>query len=351
MARLVVIAPGRGSYNRTELNYMTRFSDHPRYAKRGELLAEADRLRARSGRTTVTELDSATGYRPGIHLPGENASALIYTASAADYQMISPQHKVEAVLGNSMGWYTSLYLSGALTFKEAFRVVDTMGCQQESTEGGQLIYPLVDEQWHHEPERAAEAEAAVAAVASQGAQHWVGLSIRLGGFVLYAGSEAGIKALLKQLPPVTIGSNNYPYQLPRHLAFHTHLMQAAADYGQAQLGNIAWQQPQRPMIDGRGYIWRWNQTQPAELSQYSFSHQVLKPYDFTASVRVAIREYNPDHLVLLGPGETLGGSIAQVIISEGWRGVRSRQDFVDAQKEAQPPLLAMNRPAQAAQVI
>ena len=37
------------------------------------------------------------------------------------------------------------------------------------------------------------------------------------------------------------------------------------------------------------------------LRDYTLGHQVTEPYDFTASVRVALREFAPDHLVLPGP--------------------------------------------------
>lgn len=350
--RIVAIAPGRGTYNRTELNYLKRFEDNPRFEKRMELLALADSLRSRAGRITVSELDGAEAYSPRTHLPGENASPLIFTASAADFATLDPAHKVCAVLGNSMGWYTTLYTGGALDFEETFKVVDGMGwLQKDNLIGGQVIYPLVDDQWRADAERAQAAQALVADIASRGEDHWVGLSINLGGFAVYAGTNTGIRTLLAELPKVKVGANEYPFQLPRHSAFHTHMMAEASEKGQYLLNNISWGQPRVPMIDGRGAIWRPGRATRASISSYTLGHQVLEPYDFTASVRVALREYNPDHLVLLGPGETLGGAIAHVIIAEGWRGIHSKADFVAAQKGAQPPLISMNRPEQAALVI
>lgn len=352
MARLVVIAPGRGSYNRTELGYLNRFSDHPRFTKRQELREIADAQRARFKRPTVSEFDNASSYRPSLHLPGENASALIFTCSAADYAMIDPAHKISAVLGNSMGWYTTLYLGGALNFERAFRVMDTMGYyQKENLVGAQAIFPLVDENWRASDELKEKAAKALAEVNAKGDDFWVGPSIHLGGLAVYAGTEKGIKALLETLPKVKMGANEYPFQLPRHGAFHTDLMQDASSHGQYKLHDMHYDQPKIPMIDGRGWTWRAHQTGHQELVDYTLVHQVLKPYDFTASVRVALREHNPDHLVLLGPGESMGGAIAQVIISEGWKGIASKADFIAAQKSDKPPLISMNRPEQAALVI
>lgn len=352
MARLVVIAPGRGSYNRTELNYLQRFDDHPRFNQRQELLAKADDLRAQQGRPTISELDGADQYRSSLHLPGENASALILTAAAADFALIDPAHEVCAVLGNSMGWYITLYTGGALSFEDAFHVVDTMGWYQKgNVQGGQLIYPVVDEQWRPDPEREATAFAAAERVAAQGEDHWVGLSIRLGGQLVFAGTDKGIRALLAELPKHKLGSYEYPFQLARHSAFHTHLMRAASDHGLAEAGQVNWRQPNTTMIDGNGRQWKPHRTPANALRDYTFIDQVIRPYDFTASVRVALREYNPDALVLLGPGETLGGAIAQVMIAEGWRGMRQRADFIAAQKSDHPPLISMNRPEQAAHIL
>ena len=352
MARLVIIAPGRGSYNRTELNYLNRFEGNARHGSRLALRDTADQMRTRFSRSSVSELDGAESYSPRVHLPGENASALIYTCGIADLNTIAPEHKIVAALGNSMGWYTTLHVGGALCFEDAFKVVDTMGWfQKGNIQGGQVIYPIVDDQWHTDPKRQQDAEAALQRVASRGQDYWVGPSIKLGGFLVLAGTTKGVKALLEELPKVKMGATEYPFQLARHGAFHTHMMAEASQHGLYSLGDLPWGQPKIPMIDGRGFIWRPHRTTHTELKDYTLTHQVLEPYDFSLSLRVAIREYNPDHFVLLGPGETLGGSIAQVLIGEKWRGLDSKKAFTDAQKGDLPPLISMNRPDQARLII
>jgi len=352
MARLVVVAPGRGTYNRTELGYLGRFAAHPRYAKRQALLARADALRQALNRPTVSELDGAAAYSPRLHLPGENASPLILTCAAADLAMIAPEHEIVAVLGNSMGWYIALHAGGALDFDNAFRVVDAMGWQQkDNVIGGQIIYPTVDERWRRDPAKEAMVMDALAAVNARGEAYRAALSIRLGGFLVLAGTDLAVKELLAALPKTKLRSAEYPFQLARHSAFHTSLMANASKQGLAELADVAWGQPAVPMIDGRGAVWRPRQTDPADLMRYTLVHQVLEPYDFTASLRVALREYNPDHVVLLGPGETLGGAIAHVMIAEGWRGLDEKRAFVEAQSRPAPPLIAMNRPDQAETVI
>ena len=68
-------------------------------------------------------------------------------------------------------------------------------------------------------------------------------------------------------------------------------------------------------------------------------------YDFTAAITVAIREFAPDRIVLLGPGETLGGAIGQVLVALGWQGIINKATFMARQAD-DPLLLAMGRPGQ-----
>ena len=74
--------------------------------------------------------------------------------------------------------------------------------------------------------------------------------------------------------------------------------------------------------------------------------QVLSTFDFTTSIRAALREFAPERVVLLGPGETLGGAIAQVLVLEGWQGIRSKSEFIARQATDEPILISMGRPDQ-----
>ena len=55
--------------------------------------------------------------------------------------------------------------------------------------------------------------------------------------------------------------------------------------------------------------------------------------------------------MLPGPGSTMGGPVAQIMIQQGWRGLRDRQDFLEAQAGARPVLLSMAWPDQRGKVI
>jgi hypothetical protein len=69
------------------------------------------------------------------------------------------------------------------------------------------------------------------------------------------------------------------------------------------------------------------------LASYTLGHQVTEPYDFTKSLRTALRHLGPEVVVLLGPGNSLGGPSARILVWEGWRGWRDRDAFDEAQTE------------------
>ena len=58
-------------------------------------------------------------------------------------------------------------------------------------------------------------------------------------------------------------------------------------------------------------------------------------------MQVALREFAPETVVLPGPGNTLGGIVGQVLAAEGWRGVRSKADFLEMQSGSAPFVVSM----------
>ena len=102
------------------------------------------------------------------------------------------------------------------------------------------------------------------------------------------------------------------------------------------------------MVDGRGHVWRPFASQAQALHRYTFVTQILETYHFTRAIQVAAREYAPDRIILLGPGDTLGGAIAQALIAIEWRGLRSKADFQEMQGSSSPVLLSMGREDQRA---
>ncbi len=333
MRRIIVVCPGRGSYTRETLHTL---SETPS-------VAVANTLRAGLGRPTPTEMDAAESYVSRLHVAGENASILTAACSLADRDRLAGV-EICAVVGNSMGWYTALSVAGALPLADGLRVIETMGQYQAGNViGGQLVYPLTDADWRPDAAAIAAVDGALATIP----ELW--WSIRLGGQAVLGGSTAAINTALKQLPPRRIGDRDAPFQLPLHSAFHTPLLAPASARAGADLADLAWSAPILPLVDGQGRIWRPRSADPVALANYTLTTQVVEPYDFTTSIRVALAEYAPDAVVLLGPGGNLGGAVAAAMIHDGWKGVRSKADFVALQAR-DPFVLAMARPDQRALV-
>jgi acyl transferase domain-containing protein len=129
----------------------------------------------------------------------------------------------------------------------------------------------------------------------------------------------------------------------QHGPYHTPLVQGVADRAREQLARLQFEAPRVTLVDGRGVRHTPWSTDPRDLLEYTLGAQIVTPYDFALSVRVALREYAPDHLVAPGPGNTLGGVAGQILIAEGWRGIRERADFDRVQQGEQPILVSMRR--------
>ncbi len=338
----LVVCPGRGSYGKAELGYLKRL-----HADKGELIAAFDRLRAERGQPTVSELDGADRFSPATHTRGDIASPLIFAASFADFLAVDrSRFDIAAVTGNSMGWYTALACAGAVNPEHGFAIVDAMGENSQAGEpGGQVLLSLVDEDWRETPGLRDELASAASSIGARPG-HALSVSIELGGMIVFAGNDAGLGALLAEAP-ATPGRE--PMRLVNHGPFHSKLMQGSSDRAVERLPADWFSAPERPMVDGRGRIWRPFATDPEALWRYTFVTQILETYGFTTAIQVAVREHAPDRIILLGPGDSLGGAIAQALIAIEWRGLRSKADFQEMQA-SQPFLLAMGRHEQRALV-
>jgi len=330
MKRIAILCPGRGSY--TEKTMGTLPAGHP-------WVARADELRAEYGLPTLSELDRAPKFSGAVHLRPANVSLLIWLVTVLDAAAAMEQDECVAVAGNSMGWYTALAVGGALSFDDGFRLVQEMALLQERhAGGGQILYPLVDDDWRRDAARASAVRAALESSNGHALP-----SIELGGFAVLAGTEDGIKHLLANLPQVKLGANTYPFRLMQHGAYHTPLVQPVSDAALETLSRLRFGAPRTTLIDGRGVRFTPWSTDVTELVRYTLTTQVTDPYDFTKSVRVALREHAPDQVVLPGPGNTLGGICGQILCHEGWRGMACKADFEREQAGERPLVRSMRR--------
>ncbi len=234
-----------------------------------------------------------------------------------------------------MGWYIALACAGALDPMGGMQVVNTMGTlMQVHMIGGQLIYPFLDDNWQEIPGRRDNLLSEAATINAR-PDHDLGLSIDLGGMLVLAGNEAGLSAFERSVPAL---QGRFPMRLQNHAGFHTHLQRPISKLGFDALSEQLFVQPTIPLIDGRGAIWYPNSTDISALYNYTLGHQVVEPYDFTAAIRTAAREFMPDVFIVLGPGTTLGGATAQALIQANWRGWRSKLNFQE-EAQTQPRLL------------
>lgn len=335
--RALVVCPGRGSYGRDTLGYLA--------GRAPELVELCDRWRADHGRPTLTALDGADAFRGKLHVAGENASLLTFACSLADRRELSDRYEIVGVMGNSMGWYTALAASGALSVGHAVRLVDTMGAYQErNVRGAQLITPLTGPDWQADPGRRADIDAALQAVRDEGKGAW--WSIDLGSFAVLGASDEGAKALLERLPVEQRGERTFPARLPLHSAFHTPLMEPTSQRAFDELSDLGFLAPHVPLIDGLGRPHRPMTADPGALRGYTLGAQVTDVYDFALSLRTSMSLLGPDVVVLLGPGNALGGPVAATLVQMGWRGMRSRADFEAVQASDSPLLLSFGIPQQ-----
>ena len=341
--RVLVIAPGRGCYNKEELGYL-RTHHHDKV----ELVEGIDAYRDLLKQASIKQLDSAEKYSFKLHTAGENASALIYACAMADFMDIdTDKYEVVAVTGNSMGWYIALACAGALNSDAAIDVINTMGSMmQNGLIGGQLIYPEMDKEWRLDKAKTVLIDSAIEQVnTEEGCEVYT--SILLGGYRIFAGNEAGLKRLEVVLPNI---DERYPMRLYNHGAFHSPLLADVSKRGLEGLPASLFNLPKVPLIDGEGRIWTPQSTDTDKLRCYTLGAQVTETYDFTKAVQVAVKEFAPDKVIVLGPGNTLGGPIAQALINIGWFGWQEKNHFSLSQEES-PELLAMGNELQRQQVL
>jgi len=328
--RIVIICPGRGSYTRDTQGYLNKYIQSS-----SNKIQYMDDERNNAGLPTLTEIDSQK-FKANIHMKGEHASTLIYARSLVDYYSIDQsKYKIVAILGNSMGWYSTLSFSKSLHYQKAYGLIDVMGSMMKNKIiGGQIIYSIADDDWNINKDLMKQCLKEVEKVGAK-------ISIYLGGYIVIGADQEALNTLLKRLPK----KDNYPFQLPYHAAFHTPLLQSISKEAKEIFSKDTFLKPQTPIIDGRGYIWSPWSTNETDLWNYTFDHQVCNTYDFTKSLTVSIKEFSPDKIVLLGPGNTLGGAIGQILCKLKWKNIASKKDFVSLQKE-NPFLISMGIPDQ-----
>ncbi|MEO6595337.1 MAG: ACP S-malonyltransferase [Planctomycetota bacterium] len=323
----VLFCPGRGSYGKDELGFLSRTL---RPGPVADALRECDAWRQSRGRPTLTEIDGAEKFRPGLHLDGENAAELIYFGTLAHVEHLRERYEILAVTGNSLGWYTALPASGALDPSSGWRLVATMAALQKQVAGGQVLTTTVGDDWQSNPALRVAVQATVHALQDRGDEFFCDFSIRLGGHEVLAGTERAVIELLTRLPKVKVGEREFPFRLAGHGPFHTRLCQATSTQATTMLADLQLEAPASHLIDGFGNVHSPWSANPRELLHYTTHEQVLETFDFSACVRTAMREFQPDVLLCAGPGASLRAPVGHCVLREGWRGGRDKHSLFGA---------------------
>jgi malonyl CoA-acyl carrier protein transacylase len=317
----VLFCPGRGAYTKDELGFVGRTL---RPGPVADALAASDAARRAQGRPTLTEVDAADRFRPSYHLDGENAAELIYFGAMAHVEQLRDRYDIVAVAGNSLGWYTALPASGALDPTAGWRLVATMAALQTQVKGGQILTTTVGNDWQRDPHLWVPIEAVLHGLRDRGDEYFCDHSIRLGGHAVLAGTEAAVQELLVHLPKVKVGEREFPFRLAGHGPFHTRLCAETSARATAALADLPIGMPTCHLIDGFGNVHSPWSADPRELLHYTTHAQVLETFDFTACVRTAMREFQPDVLLCAGPGSSLRAPVGHCVLQEGWRGLRDK---------------------------
>ncbi|MGB5077830.1 MAG: ACP S-malonyltransferase [Sphingorhabdus sp.] len=327
--KALVVCPGRGTYNATELGYLNKY-----HAGQSSMVKSLDLLRNSQGQITISELDGAEKFFPSIHMTGDNASLLIYACALADFAAIDRErYDVVAVTGNSMGWYLALSCAGIIDFDKGALLVNNMGALMHSQgTGGQIVWPIVDADWNLDPQKQVFV-AKLLEEASTNSEIRVYTSIRLGGMIVFAADAAGLGWLHDRLPK----DDRFPMRLMHHAAFHSPLLEHIVPLAQKANPIANFTGGLIPAIDGFGKIWSPRAFDIAQIYSYTLGAQLTQAYDFTKAVQVAAAEFAPDKIIVLGPGTTLGAPTAQALIARRWRGLSGRIDF--QKRQASEPLI------------
>ena len=316
--RVLVVCPGRGTYTRETSGYLSKYGDSAR-----NQIAWMDKKREEEGMLSLSSLDLKP-FQSKIHMTGENASTLIFACSISDYLSIDQEeYEIVSIVGNSMGWYTALVLGNAITMEGGYELIHTMGSMMKNhVIGGQIIYPIVDDNWKINIENKSN-------IISKINDSECFISIDLGGYLVIGGEQDSLDVLLKELPK----KDKYPFQLPFHAAFHTPLLKSISEKALSVLSQSILNKPSIPIIDGKGNIWTPYSANARSLFEYTLGEQVIDVFNFTKAMSVTLKEFCPEKVLLLGPGNSLGGVIGQILIANKWQDISSKQDFIKRQED------------------
>src|SRR4029079_5834104 len=112
--RSLLVCPGIGSYGPGSLGSLP--ADHP-------AVQAAEHIRIEYGLEPLVSLDAAAQFDPSRHLRPANAAALTFMATLLEAERAMADHRLVAIAGTSLVWFSALGIAAALPFEDAFRLM------------------------------------------------------------------------------------------------------------------------------------------------------------------------------------------------------------------------------------
>jgi [acyl-carrier-protein] S-malonyltransferase len=280
--KLAFVFPGQGSQ---AVGMMSGFAAHPIVR---ETFAEASAALGDDLWTLVEE-----GPPEALNLT-TNTQPVMLTAGYAAYRVWLAEGgaKPEVMAGHSLGEYTALVASGALSFHDALPLVRFRAqAMQDAVPAGVGAMAAI----------MGADDAAVAAACAEAAQGQVvePVNFNAPGQIVIAGHKEAVEraiVLAKQK-----GAKR-GVLLPVSAPFHSSLLKPAADKLATRLAQVAFAPPTIPIIHNVDVA---EHAEPDAI-RAALAQQAASPVRWTATVRRMV-ELGVTHVVECGPGRVLAG--------------------------------------------
>ncbi len=288
MSKTAFVFPGQGS----------------QFAGMGKNLAENHAV----ARNVFEEADDALGFSlsklcfegPDADLKlTENTQPAILTVSVAAHEILKEQGiAADYVAGHSLGEYSALVAAGALSFRDAVRIVRNRGrYMQEAVPPGigamAAILKLP--------------EGALDGVLAEAAQGEVVSAANLNSpdQIVIAGNAGAVKRAM-DLAKAAGAKRVVPLQVSA--PFHCALMKPAQDRLKMDLDAATFHDLQVPLINN----WQAEEVHTAEEAREGLFQQVPNPVRWTDTVRY-LGEHGVDRFIEVGPGTVLAGLVRTIL--------------------------------------
>lgn len=253
------------------------------YDKGSEILGTD--LRELCFNTPIEELSRTSNAQPAIM----TTSIVCLTAA------ISKGYKFDGVAGHSLGEYAAMYASGMITLEDAFRLIKARAAAMESaaTEHKGAMAAILK----LAPEKVEE-------ICSSAKNYVAAVNYNSPVQTVIAGTPEGVaevteifKGLKARVAPLNVAG-----------AFHSKLMQSAADTFYETAKTITFKAPQ---VKYYSNVTGGELTELPDMAELLAKH-IVSPVRFTSEL-AAMNEAGADKFAEFGPGKTLTGLVKKTL--------------------------------------